>query len=88
MTTTDVRTVLPDHSSSDDEVAAQPETEEAHRQTAESTHATAGLSSSAVGMVMPRWVAFWRSMMTRCVQLFGYDADTLKQKTWQELDRP
>lgn len=73
----------------DDEVAAQREAEEAHRQTARiDARYRRSIESSAVGMVMLAPDGRLLEVNDALCQLFGYDADTLKQKTWQELTAP
>lgn len=73
----------------DDEVAAEQEAEEARRQQlrAEARYRRS-MDSAAIGMCLIAPDGTFVEVNDALCELFGYDADTLKKKTWQELTVP
>jgi PAS domain S-box-containing protein len=70
----------------DDEVAAEQEAEEARRQQARAeARYRRSMDSAAIGMCLVAPNGAFVEVNDALCELFGYDADTLKQKTWQEL---
>lgn len=73
----------------DDEVAAEQEAEEARRQQARAeVRFQRSMDSAAIGMCLIAPDGAFVEVNGALCELFGYDADTLKQKTWQELTAP
>ena len=73
----------------DDEVAAQEEADEARRQQAKADllyrHS---MDNAAIGMCLISPDGRFEDVNPALCQLFGYDAPTLKEKTFQELTAP
>ena len=73
----------------DDEVAAQGEAEEARKLQARADERyRRSMDSAAVGMCLIAPDGRFVEVNDALCQLFGYDADTLIHKTWQELTVP
>ena len=71
------------------EVAAREQLEEARRQQAK-THERLrrAMDNAAVGMCVVTPEGRFEEVNEAACEFFGYDADSLKQKTWQELTPP
>lgn len=70
----------------DDEVAAQQEAEEARMLQARADERyRRSMDNAAIGMCLVAPEGRFESVNDALCQLLGYDAETLKQKTWQEL---
>ena len=70
----------------DDEVAAQQDAEEARRQQARADALyRRSVDSAAVGMCLINPEGGFVDVNEAVCEFFGYDAETLKSKTWQEL---
>ncbi len=71
------------------EVAAREQLEEARRQQAK-THERLrrAMDNAAVGMCVVTPDGHFEEVNDAACEFFGYDVDTLKQKTWQELTPP
>ena len=73
----------------DDEVAAEQEAEEARREQARAeARYRRSMDSAAIGMCLIAPDGAFVEVNDALCELFGYEADTLKQKTWQELTAP
>ena len=73
----------------DDEVAAEQNAEEARRQRAKSDERyRRSMETAAIGMALLSPDGTFIEVNPALCQLFGYDAETLTQKTWQELTPP
>lgn len=73
----------------DDEVAAQHEAEEARRQQARADELyRRSVDNAAVGMCLVSPEGRFVEVNDALCGFFGYDAPTLKQKTWQQLTAP
>lgn len=70
----------------DDEVAAEQDAEEARRQQARADAIyRRSLESSAVGMCLADLEGNFTEVNSALCEFFGYDADRLRRKTWQDL---
>ena len=70
----------------DDEVAAEQAAEEARRQQARAeARYRRSMDSAAIGMCLVAPDGAFVEINGAFCELFGYDADTLQRKTWQEL---
>ncbi len=73
----------------DDEVAAEQQVEEARRQQARADAIyRRSLESSAVGMCLSDLEGNFTEVNAALCEFFGYDADSLRRKTWQDLTAP
>lgn len=73
----------------DDEVAAEQQAEEARRQQARADAIyRRSLESSAVGMCLADLEGNFTEVNGALCEFFGYDADSLRRKTWQDLTAP
>lgn len=73
----------------DDEVTDEKEAEEARRQLARAeARFRRAMHSAAIGMCLIDQDGSFVEVNAALCELFGYDAETLKQKTWQELTAP
>jgi PAS domain S-box-containing protein len=73
----------------DDEVAAEQEAEQARRQEARAVaRYRRSMDSAAVGMCLIAPDGAFVEVNAALCELFGYDAETLTHKTWQELTAP
>lgn len=73
----------------DDEVTDEKEAEEARRQLARAeARFRRAMHSAAIGMCLIDQDGSFVEVNAALCELFGYDAETLEQKTWQELTAP
>ena len=73
----------------DDEVAAQKAADEARRRQARAdARYRRSMDNAAIGMCLIAPDGRFEDVNDALCQYFGYDADTLKNKTWQELTAP
>lgn len=73
----------------DDEVAAEQQAEEARRQQARADAIyRRSLESSVVGMCLADLEGNFIEVNPALCEFFGYDADSLRRKTWQDLTAP
>ena len=73
----------------DDEVAAQQAAEEARRRQAKADERyRRSMDNAAIGMCLIAPDGRFEEVNDALCRYFGYDAETLKKKTWQELTAP